>query len=274
MKRDVQVIPAYLAYLVHANAWLTSDMLGNVVLTKTSLVRRFAKTDIGKLTYEKDNKKGYITLLNSMERLCLQEFPMCFNQYAIRKAAFRGGLTFTCANNANRVWHNVVSLDVTSMHHTFINGRYIPVHFGLSNPIALQRVCTNIVNTTLEEVLENYHKPFDSAIHALIRFTNLRLKKDTIFEQAGIGIIPESKARAFLSADNVSYSFSPGESPLILTGFLQISPDAWSGTPPGQNFCETAAARCNYENESLLRLRSKRSDLLYESDVPPGSCPH
>lgn len=192
-KRDVQVIPAYLSYLVHANAWLTSDMLGNVVLTKTSLVRRFAKTDIGKLTYEKDNKKGYITLLNSMERLCLQEFPTCFNQYAIRKAAFRGGLTFTCANNANRVWHNVVSLDVTSMHHTFINGRYIPVHFGLSNPIALQRVCTNIVNTTLEEVLENYHKPFDSAIHALIRFTNLRLKKDTIFERAGIGIIPESK---------------------------------------------------------------------------------
>ena len=45
----------------------------------------------------------------------------------------------------------------------------------------------------MNEVLECYYKPFDSAIHALIRFTNIRLKANSIFEQAGIGIIPESK---------------------------------------------------------------------------------
>lgn len=191
--RDVQVIPAYLSWLIHANKWLTPTMLGVNVLTKTSLVRQYAKREIGRLQYAKDNKKGYITLLNSMQRLCYQEFPKCYNQYAIRKACFRGGLTFTCANNANQSWHNVVSLDVTSMHHTFINGRYIPVHFSLASPDILQHVAKNIINTSMNEVLECYYKPFDSAIHALIRFTNIRLKANSIFEHAGIGIIPESK---------------------------------------------------------------------------------
>ena len=34
--RDVQVIPAYLRYLIEANEWLEPDMLASTVLTKTS----------------------------------------------------------------------------------------------------------------------------------------------------------------------------------------------------------------------------------------------
>lgn len=46
-RRDVQVIPQYLQWLLHANHWLTSDMLGSRVLTKTSLVRQMARREIG-----------------------------------------------------------------------------------------------------------------------------------------------------------------------------------------------------------------------------------
>lgn len=42
-RRDVQVIPQYLQWLLHANSWLTADMLGCRVLTKTSLVRQMAR---------------------------------------------------------------------------------------------------------------------------------------------------------------------------------------------------------------------------------------
>lgn len=46
-RRDVQVIPQYLQWLIRANHWLTSDMLGCRVLTKTSLVRQMARREIG-----------------------------------------------------------------------------------------------------------------------------------------------------------------------------------------------------------------------------------
>lgn len=192
-KRDVQVIPAYLQYLIRSNEWLTSDMLACTVLTKTSLVRQFAKLQIGKLKYEKNNKNGFMTLRESMYRLAKQEFPQCYNQYALRKACFRGGLTFTAANNANRVWENVASLDVTSMHHTFINGRKLPVHFKLVSPNILDIISKEIIETSLDSVLKSYDKPFNYAVHELVTFTNIRLRKNSVFEKNGIGIIPESK---------------------------------------------------------------------------------
>lgn len=190
--RDVQVIPAFLRYLLQANEWLKPEMLGHTVLTKTSLVRQMAKNDIGKLTYQ--NAKGKrIKLKFAFEKLCFQEQAPTFEIYALRKACFRGGLTFTSANYASQVMHNVASLDVTSMHHTFINGRFIPVHFSKTLPTQLQRICNDIINTKLSYVLASYHKPFHYAIHAKIRFTNLRIKAHTIFDMCGIGIIPESK---------------------------------------------------------------------------------
>ena len=45
-KRDVQVIPAYLSYLLNANEWLQQSDLGLKVITKTSLVRQMAQKKI------------------------------------------------------------------------------------------------------------------------------------------------------------------------------------------------------------------------------------
>ena len=190
--RDTQVIPAYLAYLLKSNEWLTADMLGCRVLTKTSLVRQMAYHEIGVLRYKKANGRKN-NLISAFEMTCGQEFAKTFRQYALRKACFRGGLTFTSANYANRVWHNVVSLDVTSMHHTFINGRMIPVHFAPRHTKILRDICMNIMDVSVKDVLKYYYKPFANAVHVRCEFTNLRIKKGTIFSQAGIGIIPEGK---------------------------------------------------------------------------------
>lgn len=197
--RDTQVIPAYLRYLLQANEWLKPEMFGHTVLTKTSLVRQMAKHDIGRLTYV-NGKGNKIKLGFAFEKLCFQEQAKTFDIYALRKACFRGGLTFTSANYASQVQKNVASLDVTSMHHTFINGRYIPVHFNKTIPILLKKICNTIVKTNLATVLNNYHKPFHYAIHAKIRFRNLRIKPNTVFSTCGIGIIPESKFTNKISA--------------------------------------------------------------------------
>lgn len=199
-RRDVQVIPQYLQWLLRANHWLTPDMLGCRVLTKTSLVRQMARREIGgrRVTLQGGKK---ITLQRAFEMTCNQEFPKNYESYALRKACFRGGLTFTSAKTASVVVDNVASLDVTSMHHAFINGRRLPVKFAVAPPEILQIACERIVSTPLEDVLRNYSDPFRTGLHVVIGFTNLRLRAHTCFADWGIAICPRSKFVRTLYAD-------------------------------------------------------------------------
>lgn len=199
-RRDVQVIPQYLQWLLRANHWLTPDMLGCRVLTKTSLVRQMARREIGgrRVTLQGSKK---ITLQRAFEMTCNQEFPKNYEAYALRKSCFRGGLTFTSAKTASVVVDNVASLDVTSMHHAFINGRRLPVKFAVAPPEILQIACERIVYTPLEDVLRNYSDPFRMGLHVAISFTNLRLRVNTCFADWGIAICPRSKFVRTLQAD-------------------------------------------------------------------------
>ena len=199
-RRDVQVIPQYLQWLLRANHWLTSDMLGSRVLTKTSLVRQMARREIGgrRVTLRGGKK---LTLQRAFEITCNQEFPRNYESYALRKACFRGGLTFTSAQTANVVVPNVASLDVTSMHHAFINGRRLPVKFAPTPSELLQIACERIAATSLDDVLSHYDDPFRVGLHVAVRFSGLRLRKDTCFAAWGIAICPRSKFVRTLHAD-------------------------------------------------------------------------
>lgn len=194
-KRDVQVIPAYLRYLLEANEWMREQDLGSRILTKTSIVRQMAQRQIGAKHFK--NSKGHrISLLKSFESTCMQQMPKTYEQYAVRKAAFRGGFTFTAANTASQIVENVASLDVTSMHHTFINGRYIPIDFQKRSVRALTEEVNYVLSKSISDVLNNYHKPFLFAFHARIKFKNIRLKKRSCFEKWGVALIPEGKFKA------------------------------------------------------------------------------
>lgn len=199
-RRDVQVIPQYLQWLLRANHWLTPDMLGSRVLTKTSLVRQMARREIGgrRVTLQGGKK---ITLQRAFEATCNQEFPRNYESYALRKACFRGGLTFTSAKTAGVVVDNVASLDVTSMHHAFINGRRLPVKFAAAPTDILQIACERIVNMSFEDVLSNYDDPFRTGLHVAVRFMNLRLRENTCFDTWGVAICPRSKFVKTLQAD-------------------------------------------------------------------------
>ena len=198
-RRDVQVIPQYLQWLLRANHWLTSDMLGCRVLTKTSLVRQMARREIGGRVTLQGGKK--ITLQRAFEMTCNQEFPKNYEAYALRKACFRGGLTFTSAKTAGVVVHNVASLDVTSMHHAFINGRRLPVKFAPTPCELLQIACERIAATSLDDVLGQYDDPFRVGLHVAVCFSGLRLRKGTCFAAWGIAICPRSKFVRTLQAD-------------------------------------------------------------------------
>ncbi len=191
-KRDVQIIPAYLCYLLNANEWLHQRDLGNKVITKTSLVRQMAQKQIGQIRIQKANKRE-ITLQWAFEKTCYRQLPETYEQYALRKSCFRGGFTFTSGIAANRVLENVASLDVTSMHHAFINGRYIPIDFIVPPKRNLVFAMESVLNKTVDDVLKFYEQPFDCAFHARFIFKNIRLRKDSCFDKWQIGLIPNSK---------------------------------------------------------------------------------
>lgn len=188
-KRDVQVIPAYLKWLLSTNEWLTDDDLGYKVMTKTSLVRQQAANEIGPL------KVNSVPLKELYLAMCAEEFPRSYSIYALRKACFRGGFTFTAAAYASRVQENVCSLDVTSMHHAFINGRLLPVRFKIKSPKTLRQMCVNVLSTSFEQVLKSYHMPFTCAFHACVELSNVRLRTGSAFDAYGIALVPEARFR-------------------------------------------------------------------------------
>lgn len=189
---DVHIIPAYLRYLLEANAWMSATDLASQVMTKTSIVRTFSKREIGGLSYE--TKAGRrVTLLSSFLQLCSTEFWADFDQYALQRACFRGGFTFTAGVFASQVVRRVFSLDETSAHHFLINGRQIPVGFQRVSGEALQAVCESIVGTTRESCLYCYDHPWIYGIHARVRFVNLRLREGSGFERWGIALVPQGK---------------------------------------------------------------------------------
>lgn len=189
--RDVQVIPAYLRYLLEANDWLAPEMLGCQVVTKTSLVRQMAKNEIGPLKVKCGKKKR--DLLSLFMALCADDLPGCYYDYALRKACFRGGWTFTAARYASVVVRNVASCDAVSMHHLFINGRMIPEQLRPCDRETLEFMARSVLETSREKAMARYWKPFDFAFHIRVEFKNIRLKKGTCFERWGIALIPRGK---------------------------------------------------------------------------------
>lgn len=190
--RDTQVIPAYLKYLLNANEWMKQEDLGASVLTKTSIVRQMARREIGTIKLDKLNGKK-LTLDKAFMTHCKAEDASTFVQYALRKACFRGGFTFTSALYASTLQQNVVSLDVTSMHHTFINGRMMPEDFVVTSNENLNVICDSITNTSLDYVLSHYEQPFKAAVHVRVKIDNIRLKVGSAFNAWGIALEPSSK---------------------------------------------------------------------------------
>lgn len=190
-KRDVQVIPAYLKYILRSNSFLSEQDLGTRLITKTSLVRLMAKEITGKLTVA--TRKGDRPLELLMRLTCKTEAPKDYDTYARRKACFRGGLTFTAANYANQLRSNVLSIDAVSMHHAHINGMRMFIKFHKLHPYTLKRELEVISKTPVSQVLKEYEKPFKWAVHVHVRIRGLRLKKNSVFEKAGIATLAEAK---------------------------------------------------------------------------------
>lgn len=200
-RRDVEVIPAYLSWMLKTYPFINENDFGNTILTKTSLVRTFAKRTIGPLPSPAKKKR---TVAREFISLCVREQAPDYDTMALRQACFRGGLTFTSANYAGETVENVASLDAVSMHHAHINGHYTPDKFRRVSTGVLQSVADGITSKTMNDVLKCYWMPFGNALNALIEFDNLRLKRGSVWEAYGIAPLAMDRFRATVHYDDAS----------------------------------------------------------------------
>ncbi len=191
LRMQSEIILAYLHRLLTTTEYLREDDFGYHLMTRTSLVRLMAKRKIGPLTYKGRHRK--VSLWAAFQKTARQEDATDYRTYALRRAAFRGGLAFVCGKEVGLDHHDVASLDVTSMHHVFINGRLLPVKFRPVDTDLLHVVWRRTIHTSVERILDTYEKPFDEAFHIAVRLKGLRLKKNSLFDREVFGIIPADK---------------------------------------------------------------------------------
>lgn len=189
---DCEAMRGFLKWLLACHPELKPTDLGFKVITKTSLVRCFGERSVGKL-HSPAAKKKNSSVYTSYLAKCREEAPRSWEQYALRKACFRGGLAFTAASEALKLEESVASYDVTSMHHTFISGRLLPVGFTKASKPMLEEAAAAVLGTSMESILEHYERPFPVAFHARFRFTGLKPKKGSVFERQGIALLAKAK---------------------------------------------------------------------------------
>ena len=186
MRHDVEIPPCYFRSILEMHDWATPDMLGSKIITRTSLVRQMARNEIGPLRIGKRDLK------RSFQIECRRNVPKDFESYLLRKACFRGGLTFTASGFAFEDMPSTVSLDVVSMHHAFIN-QPTPTGFTRCEPSEIQRACELIAKSDSLEVLSHYAHPFPTCFHAAIRFKGIRPRARSAFERFGIQVLAREK---------------------------------------------------------------------------------
>lgn len=265
-RRDVQVIPAYLSYLLHANHWMRQSDLGVRVLTKTSVVRRMARHEIANLEVKKENGKR-LTVDKAFLNMCRVELPVEYGQYALRKECFIGGLTFTAARTCCKVVSNVYSLDVTSMHHTFINGRYLPERFRVVSRDSLRIAWNRVMNVSVGDVLRSYHKPFPVGFHMRVRLRNVRLCEGSPYAWWGIGLIPQSKFRGITPYDD-----DVDDSERNVEAENGIKSNGWMHTYRNPTFCLGKLMEADEVTVGVSEVEAYCMRLVYEWDSEVFLC--
>lgn len=200
---DTIVIKEYLKHICSQYPFVHEDDFGYTCLTKTGIVRLFERRVIGSTK----SSTGRLNLWQSFMAMCQQEQARTYNEYALRKQAFRAGLAFTGTRWAGRVQNNTISVDVTSMYHASIAGRMMPIDFKQAPSVCIQAAVNNTMSTTIEDVLDNWNKPFSTAFHAIVTFYGLRPKSGSPFEYHGIQTLARNRF-----AQRISFDWDDGES--------------------------------------------------------------
>lgn len=186
-KHDIYVLAAWFGWWLRRNPEIQESKLGLNIVTKTGVVRE-------KRSLLFNMKKGVGCKWNCGRFWLFQnrkEVAKSDDELFTMHAATRGGFTF-CSS----AWASVpldlsddevvAGFDATSQHPSQMVSRFYPEGFTAATVEELNMAARIVSHVTLDLMLKQHDKPFPVAFNACFRFTNLRIKPNSIFERNGV----------------------------------------------------------------------------------------
>ena len=199
---DIYALIAYLGYWCRVNPDISPADLGRNVVTKTGVVRARRLQRLGKIKGKGLKKTvGKYWIMQNKNNM-----PKSNDELFTVHACTRGGFTFVSSRNASIPYdlgngYHVYGYDATSQHPAQIVSHRYPDKFRLATIEELAIIADIICNTTIEDILKRFDKPFTVAICACYEFTNLRRKKDSIFTKWGIYPLASARCKEYTYND-------------------------------------------------------------------------
>jgi len=187
-KGDCITLLNWLAYWERLNPETKPYELGSRILTKTSVVRSKCRGITSRLKKSWRDKKK-ISLYGEFLLTCKQELPETEADYNLMIRSTSAGWAFTASEAAGVTFEHCIKIDARSMHPSHMLTHLYPRAFEIvkgSDRAAF--VFSTICEKPVEKVIADWERPFAYAFNARVKFTNLRLKKGSIFERDGIGL--------------------------------------------------------------------------------------
>ena len=185
---DCRALLAWLSFWCKLNPDIPPYMLAKRVLTKTSVVRYKCREIASRLKIPTGRKRAS-TVYNDYLNTCYQELPQDEKTYNLMIRATSAGWTFTASRGAGVSWDNVFKYDANSMHPSHMVSHYYPRTFEIVTDREKMRfILSTCFAQNVENILSAWEKPFPFAFNARVRFTNVRLKQDSIFSRDGVAL--------------------------------------------------------------------------------------
>lgn len=186
-KQDVIVPFMWLKYWAGLNGEVPLDRFGSEILTKTSVVRHKTR-DMGEARNYRDGRGRKRNEYKTYLLTCAQEKPKTAEDYALMIRSTSAGWTFTASEAAGATWENVRKYDATSMHPSHMVSHYYPRNFTRENisKATARRMLREVFETTPEQLMRRWVKPFRVAFNARVLFTNLRPRAGSVFARDGV----------------------------------------------------------------------------------------
>ena len=185
---DCRALLAWLSFWCKLNPDIPPYMLAKRVLTKTSVVRYKCREIASRLKIPTGGKRAS-TVYNDYLNTCYQELPTNEQSYNLMIRATSAGWTFTASRGAGVAWDNVFKYDANSMHPSHMVSHYYPRSFEIvTDREKMHFILSTCFAQTVENILNAWEKPFPFAFNARVKFSNIRLKQNSIFFRDGIAL--------------------------------------------------------------------------------------
>lgn len=211
-KRDIYTLICWFGWWTRRNPDIEPSKLACGVVTKTGIVRERRKVRFGNLRGKgmKRNVSHY------WFARCRLDAPKTDDELFTMLACTRGGFTFCSSNNASVPYDLtdtdmiISAYDATSQHPAQLVSHMYPYRFREMPAFVLEQAFNLIGLTTIDDILENWRKPFTVAFDACFEFENLRPKQGSLFEK--FGIFPLASAR-YKTPEQIAFNDENGDKP-------------------------------------------------------------